>query len=87
MLEQVLQQVEIHQQLVLVVPALMIIGYALKQTPFINDWLILWILLILGVTASLLTIGLTVNGFANGVIAAGAAITTHQAYKQTKNRD
>ncbi|WP_261180645.1 phage holin family protein [Anaerobacillus sp. CMMVII] len=44
-------------------------------------------LLFVGVLASGFTLGFTVSGIANGIIAAGAAITTHQAYKQTKNRD
>ncbi len=87
MLSEVLSQIEISEQLTLVVPALMIIGYALKKTPRVADWLIVWILLLIGVLASGLTLGFTVSGLANGVIAAGAAITTHQAYKQTMNRD
>lgn len=87
MLIDMLSQVEISDKLAVVVPALMIIGYALKRTPRVADWMIVWIVLLIGVIASVFTLGLTVSGIANGVIAAGAAITTHQAYKQTKNRD
>lgn len=86
MLAEMLSQVEIDQQLVLVAPALMVLGYALKRTPMIPDWLIIWFLLFFGVLASVITLGFSVNGVANGAIAAGAAITTHQAYKQTKKR-
>ncbi|MFN7251039.1 MAG: phage holin family protein [Anaerobacillus sp.] len=87
MLTEMLSQVEISEQLAIVVPALMIIGYALKRTPKIADWMIVWILLVIGVIASGFTLGFTISGVGNGIIAAGAAITTHQAYKQTKNRD
>lgn len=87
MLSEVLSQIEISDQLALVVPALMIIGFALKRTPRVPDWLIVWILLFIGAIASGITLGFTVNGISNGIIAAGAAITTYQAYKQTKNRD
>lgn len=87
MFTEILSQVEIHEQLTIVVPALLIIGYALKRTPKVQDWVIVWILLTVGVIASGYTIGFTVSGIANGIIAAGAAITTHQVYKQTKNRD
>ncbi len=83
MLTDILSQIEIHQQLTIVVPALMIIGYALKRTPKVPDWLIVWILLIIGALASVFTLGFTVNGISNGIIAAGVAITTNQAYKQT----
>ncbi|OEH92858.1 hypothetical protein BFG57_01655 [Bacillus solimangrovi] len=61
----------------------MVVGYALKVTPFIKDWMIIWVLLICGVIASGLRLGFDVNGIANGLIAAGAAITTHQFFKQS----
>ncbi|WLR52803.1 phage holin family protein [Bacillus tianshenii] len=83
MLEQMFQEITIHPQLVIVVPALMIIGYALKMTPFVKDWMIIWILLGCGVAASGLRLGFDVNGISNGIIAAGAAITTHQLFKQS----
>lgn len=41
----------------------------------------------IGVIASGFVLGFTVNGISNGIIAAGVSITTHQAYKQTKNRN
>ncbi|WP_261180646.1 phage holin family protein [Anaerobacillus sp. CMMVII] len=43
MVTDLLSQVEISEQLAVVVPALMIIGYALKRTPKVADWLIVWI--------------------------------------------
>ncbi|MEW9671423.1 phage holin family protein [Ammoniphilus sp. 3BR4] len=83
MLAQFLEGITLDPALVLVAPALNVIGYALKQTPFIPNWLIIWILLGLGIIAGILSIGFTVNGVANGIIATGMAITTHQAVKQT----
>lgn len=87
MLEQLFQNITIHPQLVLVVPALMIIGYALKRTPFVKDWMIIWILLGCGIIASGMRLGFDVNGISNGILAAGAAITTHQAIKQSIKRN
>lgn len=75
--------VELNQALFIVVPALLIIGYALKQTPKCPDWLIIWILLGLGSIAGLIAVGFNVNGFANGVIAGGLAVTANQLFKQT----
>lgn len=83
-LELVLRDIVIDPQLVIVVPALMILGYALKRTPFIPNWLIVWIIIFGGVVASVFTLGFTVNGVANGIIAGGFAITSHQMIKQTK---
>jgi hypothetical protein len=92
MLDAMFSQISIHPQLVLVVPALIVLGFALKHTPKVQDWMIIWILLFAGSLASIIKLGLTVNGIANGIIAAGAAITTHQFIKQSrksrrKNKD
>lgn len=92
MLDAMFSQISIHSQLVLVVPALIILGFALKHTPKVHDWMIIWILLLAGTLASVIKLGFTVNGIANGIIAAGAAITTHQFIKQSrksrrKNKD
>ncbi|MGM0921596.1 MAG: phage holin family protein [Bacillota bacterium] len=82
-LSNVFDQISVHPQLVIVVPALMILGSALKRTPNVQDWMIIWILLGAGIIASIFTLGFSVSSIANGFIAAGAAITTHQAYKQS----
>ncbi|WP_235860313.1 phage holin family protein [Rossellomorea aquimaris] len=78
-----LSGITIHPQLTILVPALWVLGFALKKTPHIPDWLIIWILLAAGVAASTSTLGLDFNGIANGFICTGAAITTHQSFKQT----
>lgn len=83
MLDHLFQQIVVHPQLVIVVPALMILGYALKKTPYIKNWMIIWIILFAGILASIVTLGFSVNGIANGIIAGGAAITSHQMFKQT----
>ncbi|WP_243290017.1 phage holin family protein [Bacillus sp. FJAT-47783] len=83
MLDHIFNQVAVHPQLVIVVPALMVLGFAMKNTPFIPHWMIVWVIIFAGVLASVITLGFTVNGVANGMIAGGAAITSHQMIKQT----
>lgn len=75
--------VQLHEALALVVPALLIVGYALKQTPKCPDYLIVWAMLLLGTVAGIVTIGPDVNGVTNGIVAGGLAITANQVYKQT----
>ena len=82
-----LSSVALHEALVLVVPALLIIGFALKQTPKCPDWLIVWILPVLGTIAGVFAIGANIEGVANGLIAGGLAITANQLYKQTVDRE
>lgn len=81
-----LSTIELHSALVTVVPVLIILGFALKNTPKVPDWTIVWVLLLLGALAGVLAVGFNVEGFANGVIAAGLAIASHQAFKQTVER-
>lgn len=87
MIIDVLNQVTLDQALVFVVPALIILGYALKQTPFVPDWLIVWVLLVVGTAAGVIAVGPTVDGVANGIIAAGMAVFSHQAFKQSVERE
>lgn len=81
-----LTDVQLHESLVLVVPALLVIGFALKKTPKCPDWLIVWLILILGLVAGVATLGFNVDGIANGIIAGGLAVTSNQVYKQTVNK-
>lgn len=65
------------------VPALWVIGFALKYTPRIPDWSIIWILLFLSVGTGIFTFGFSFDALTNGVIAAGIAVFGHQMMKQT----
>lgn len=81
-----LTNVQLHEALVVIVPALLIVGYALKQTPKCPDWLIVWLLLLLGTVSGVVGIGASLDGVANGLIAGGLAITANQMYKQTTKK-
>ncbi|WP_026584099.1 phage holin family protein [Bacillus sp. J33] len=73
----------LSQNYYMLVPALWVIGYALKQTPFIPDWSILWILVMISVTTGSIAFGFSIEGVINGIIAAGVAVLGHQMMKQT----
>lgn len=73
----------LNQNYYVLVPALWVIGYALKQTPRIPDWTIIWILLGLSLGIGTFAFGLSFNGIVNGIIAAGVAVFGHQMFKQT----
>lgn len=76
----------VKEELLFLVPALWCLGYWLKQTPNVKDWLIPYILCGLSVAAAIMTCGFNVEAMANGIIATGIAILGNQVYKQTKNR-
>lgn len=82
-LSNVLDGVQLHPSLAAVVPVLIIIGYALKKSPKVPDWTIVWILVIIGALCGGFGIGFNFEGIINGIIAGGLAVASHQAYKQT----
>lgn len=82
-LVEALSGIELHPALAAVVPVLIILGYALKKSPKIPDWTIVWTLISIGGLLGGFGIGFTFEGIINGIIAGGLAIATHQAYKQT----
>lgn len=66
----------------IVIPVLLILGVIFKNTPKIKDWLIPYVLLILGVAFAIALIGYNVDAVLQGVLVAGAAVFSNQLYKQ-----
>lgn len=71
----------------ILVPVLWIIGYALKQTPTIPDWSIIWILLLASILLATFAYGLSFEAVTNGILAAGVSVFGHQLAKQTIRKD
>jgi len=71
----------------ILVPVLWVIGYALKQTPIIPDWSIIWILLLASSVLATFAYGFTFEAITNGIIAAGVSVFGHQLAKQTIQKD
>ena len=75
----------VMEEALILIPVLFIFGKLLKETPKLANWLIPYILLVVGVVLSFLMIGFTVDGFIQGVLVVGATVLTHQLVKQSKN--
>lgn len=73
-----------HNYLILV-PALWVLGVAIKQTPFIPNWHIIWILLVISIIFGTIAFGFSYEGLINGVVTAGVAVLGHQLIKQILN--
>jgi len=65
-----------------IVPCLIFIGYLLKNTPRVQNWMIPYILISLGIIAGIAIIGSIVTGIIQGVLVAAVAVLVHQLYKQ-----
>jgi len=74
----------IDPQLMIVVVACWALGYALKRTPRVPDWSIIFILSILAIAAVIGLTGLSVQAVLQGVLCAAAAVYGNQAVKQLK---
>ena len=73
----------------ILVPALWAIGAFLKNTPYLlkdaNNWMIPWILLVIGISGTLVILGVTPMNVVQGILITWAAIGGHQQVKQTAN--
>jgi len=76
----------IINEALIIIPVLWILGSFLKRTPNVQDWIIPWVLLFVGVVLAIGIIGFTVDAAVQGVLVAGAAVLGHQLIKQTTNR-
>lgn len=76
----------IISEALIIIPVLWILGSFLKKTPRIEDWLIPWVLLVVGVLIAIGILGLTIDAAVQGILVAGAAVLGHQLLKQTQNR-
>ena len=67
-----------------IIPTLMILGKIIKDTPNIQDWLIPYILLVIGVVFAVGMIGFSFDSVIQGILVSGSAVLGNQLYKQVK---
>lgn len=79
-----LNGVEVVPEAQLLIPVLLILGFALKKIPSFPDWAIVWAILVIGAIGGVAVLGMNVEAVINGIIAGGIAVTSHQLYAQTK---
>ncbi len=76
----------IVDQALIVIPVLLILGAMFKNTPQFKDWLIPYVLLVLGVIFATFLMGFNVDAVIQGVLVSGAAVFGHQLFVQGKFR-
>ncbi|MGN7469630.1 phage holin family protein [Brevibacillus sp. SAFN-007a] len=71
----------------IVVVALLVVGYFLKRTPHVPDWSIPWLLTLAGIVLACgILQAYTMENSVQGILAAGVASLTHQLWKQTTKK-
>lgn len=71
-------------EVLILIPVLWLVGFFFKKTPKVPDWVVVWIILTLGIVASLFIVGFDINGVLQGVLVAGVSVLGYDLYKQTK---
>ncbi|MGI2294189.1 phage holin family protein [Paenibacillus sp. GXUN7292] len=77
----------IIEKALVLIPVLFILGAFLKKTPKLVDWIIPWVLLVVGVAGGIALVGDPLQGILQGVLVTGATVLGHQLIKQTVNRE
>ncbi|WP_066868896.1 phage holin family protein [Clostridium mediterraneense] len=76
----------IPHQLLILVAALYVIGTILKKTPKVQDWMIPWILLVIGIIFSVIICGFSATSILQGIICSFGSVGINQLYKQTVSK-
>jgi len=71
----------------MLIPVLLVLGKIIKNTPNIKDWLIPYILLVVGTVFTVAFMGFSPDAFVQGILVSGAAVFGNQLYKQAKEGD
>lgn len=78
-------------KMLILIPVLYVLGTFIKNTPNVKDWVIPWVLLVIGVVAAV-AIGLGAGipipeAIIQGVLVTGATVLTNQLIVQTKKQE
>lgn len=77
----------IDPKLLVVVAACWAFGYALKSTPRVADWLIIWFVTCLAIVLACLILGVGPLSVIQGILCAAVAVYGNQLLKQSTTRE
>lgn len=73
------------EEALILIPVLFVLGAIIKKTPNVKDWIIPYVLLIVGVVLTVAMLGYTVEAIIQGILVTGATVFSHQLIKQAKS--
>lgn len=74
----------LDERVLIVIPVLWALGVFLKSTPKVKDWLIVWIILIVGIALTLGVVGVSTLAVIQGVLVSAVAALGYDVFYQTK---
>lgn len=81
-MENILNHIIINSNVISLSILLLILGKVLKNSPFIPNYFILWLIIFIGIFLSLIS-NFSLHSVIEGLIATSLANLYHQIYKQT----
>lgn len=72
----------ISENVYVLVPVLFFIGFLLKQTPKVEDWLIPYLLTLSGIGFSFGLLGVNIEAIIQGILIVAVTVFIHQLLKQ-----
>ncbi len=82
-MEDFLLNVDITPNMIYLSLILFVIGKALKDVPFIENWTIIWILMFISIFVNFSFAGIKFDSLFEALISTSLAVTFHQTCKQT----
>ncbi|EJW14704.1 phage holin family protein [Paenibacillus alvei] len=74
----------INPALIVVVAACWVIGFALKHTPLVPDWTIIFFVTAIAIVFTTSILGLSAESVIQGILCGAVAVFGHQSVKQAK---
>ncbi|MBO7743933.1 phage holin family protein [Paenibacillus sp. MWE-103] len=74
----------IDPSLYILLAACWVLGYALKRTPHVPDWSIVYMLTVFAVVVSLFMLGFNVKSVLQGILTGAFSVYGHQLFKQAR---
>lgn len=68
----------------ILIPVLWVLGYFLKQSPNIPNWVIVWVILVCGIIGGFVVVSQDADGIIQGILVAGVTVLGYELLKQAK---
>ena len=76
----------IEPEMLIVVPVLLFLGWMMKSTPKVLDWLIPYVITGLGIIAGIAITSKVVDGTIQGILVSAMSVLVYNLYRQWKRK-
>ncbi|MCR8655849.1 phage holin family protein [Paenibacillus endoradicis] len=77
----------IQPEMLIVVPTLLFLGWMMKSTPKVPDWLIPYVNTVVGIIAGIAMTPSVIDGIIQGILVSAMSILVYNLYRQWKRKN